>query len=72
MAEELRFSQMLRQKIRDTLSSLPFSSEVERRVGDGLQKTLSLLDIPTRDEIRDINDRLDDLLQRCDAILKKE
>ena len=60
------------QFLRDKLGGiLAVPHELERRIEDGIQRTLSLLDLPRREEITELHERLDSLLERCDRLLEK-
>ena len=61
-------SNLIKEKVKETYSHLPFRQKIEEKVEEGLQKTLSLLSIPSKDEINRLNDRLDQLLKRCDSL----
>jgi BMFP domain-containing protein YqiC len=77
MAEETKhtgsgISYLLRQKVWEPLSNLPFSQEIERKVEDGINRALNLLDIPSREEMEDLQERIDRLLNRCESLMKQK
>lgn len=44
--------------------------EIERRVDEGIDRTLGILNIPTRSQIEQLDDRLSDLARRVNALQK--
>ena len=59
---------MLRQKI---LAAISLPQDFERKMEEGINRALSLLNIPSREEVRNLQNRLDDLLKRCEALANK-
>lgn len=62
----------LKAKISQTLAMVPFSQEIENRIHEGIEKALLVLNVPTKDEVEQLHDRIDHLVSRCDDLLKNQ
>ena len=62
----------LKAKISQTLSMIPFSQEIERRIHECVEKALVVLNVPSKDEVDQLHDRIDNLVDRCDDLLKNQ
>ena len=63
----------MNQKIKNKFSSaFTLPKEVEKRIEDGVRKTLSLLQLPSREEVNELSSRVDSLLKRCELLVEKK
>lgn len=53
-------------------AAMAIPHDLERRIEEGLNKTLAILNIPSRDEVRNLQNRLDELIARCDRLIERK
>ena len=58
--------------LKNSLGGFPESvrQTIESKVDDSIQKAFEFLNIPTREEVSRLQSRIDDLLNRCEALTK--
>ena len=72
LSQLLRVPGKIKEKLFETFSSFPIPPELERKVEGVLNRTLTLFNIPSQEEIKKLNLRIDELLARCEEIEHEE